>query len=292
MIPKDVLKRIRRIQILTSRMVTDTFAGKYHSVFKGQGMEFHEVREYVPGDEIRSIDWNVTARYGHPFVKKFVEERELTVMLCLDMSQSAVFGSREKLKSQIAAEICSVLAFSAIQNNDKVGLIIFTDRIEKFIAPRKGLHHVLRVIREALYYKPDGKGTDIGLALDYLSRLSKRRTIAFLISDFFANNFKKKLSIANKRHDLVAITINDPRERVLPKAGIIRLFDAESGDFKTIDTSCAKLRRAYYDQMCRRFKGRRDLFRSLSIDSIDINTDEPYEKALITFFKKRQSRLH
>ena len=185
-----------------------------------------------------------------------------------------------------------MLAFSAIQNNDKVGLIVFTDRIEKFIAPRKGLRHVLRVIREALYYKPDGKGTNIGLALDYLLRLSKRRTITFLISDFFADNFKKKLSITNKRHDLVAITINDPRENVLPEAGIIRLFDAESGDFKTIDTSCAKLRRVYYDQMCRRFKERRDLFRSLSIDSININTDEPYEKALITFFKKRQSRLH
>jgi uncharacterized protein (DUF58 family) len=292
MIPADVLKKIRRIQIVTSRMVTDTFAGKYHSVFKGRGMEFHEVREYVPGDEIRSIDWNVTARYGHPFVKKFVEERELTVMLCLDMSQSAVFGSREKLKSQVAAEICSVLAFSAIHNNDKVGLIIFTDRIEKFIAPRKGLRHVLRVVREALYYKPQGKGTDIGLALDYLSRLCKRRTITFLISDFFADNFKRKLSIANKRHDMVAITINDPRERVLPDAGIVRLFDAESGEFKTIDTSSSVLRRAYYDETSRSLKERKDVFRSLGIDSIDVNTDESYEKALITFFKKRQSKSH
>jgi uncharacterized protein (DUF58 family) len=292
MIEKELLKKIRRIQIVTSRMVTDTFAGKYHSVFKGRGMEFHEVREYVPGDEIRSIDWNVTARYGHPYVKKFVEERELTVMLCLDMSESAAFGSTEKLKSQVAAELCAVLALSAVKNNDKVGLIIFTDRIEKFIAPRKGMRHVLRVVREALYFKPEGRGTDIALALDYLSRVSKRKTITFFISDFFARDYKKKLAIANKRHDVVAVTVNDRREMALPEAGIVRFFDAETNEFKIIDTSSAALRRAYYDESSRRIRQRKELFRSLNIDNIDIATDQPFEAALTAFFKKRQSRHH
>ena len=190
MIPAEVLRNIRRIQITTTRMVLDVFAGQYKSVFKGMGMEFQEVREYMPGDEIRSIDWNVTARMGRPYVKKFVEERELTVMLLLDASESCRFGSVKKLKNQIAAELCSVLAFSAIQNNDRVGLIIFTDRIEKFIPPHKGLRHVLRVIREALYFKPEGKGTDISGALDYLSRVAKRRTISFVISDFFDRDYK------------------------------------------------------------------------------------------------------
>jgi uncharacterized protein (DUF58 family) len=237
MIPREILKKIRRIQITTSRMVADVFAGQYQSVFKGKGMEFYEVREYLPGDEIRSIDWNVTARMGNPYVKKFVEERELTVMLLLDMSLSCYFGSVRQLKSQLAAELCSVLAFSAIQNNDKIGLIAFTDRIEKFIPPRKGLTHVLRVIREALYFKPQGRGTDIPKAIEYLNRVTTRKTVTFIISDFYSREFKKALSIANKRHDIIAITITDPREINLPNIGIIKLEDAETQNSYLIDTS-------------------------------------------------------
>ena len=291
MIPKEVLKKIRRIQITTSRMVSDVFAGQYQSVFKGRGMEFDEVREYQPGDEIRSIDWNVTARMGHPYIKKFVEERELTVMLVLDASMSCHFGSVKQLKSQLAAELCSVLAFSAIQNNDRVGLIIFTDKIEKFIPAKKGLRHVLRVIREALYFKPEGKGTDIPLALEYLSRITRRKAICFLISDFFAKDFKKPLSIANKRHDAVAITITDRREIELPRVGIIRLSDAETGESVVLDTNDANFRRQYNQDALARIKERQKLLRSINVDNIDIRTDVPYMQELIRFFKMRERRL-
>jgi len=291
MIPKEVLKKIRRIQITTSRMVTDTFAGKYQSVFKGKGMEFYEVREYVPGDEIRSIDWNVTARYGHPYVKKFIEERELTVMLLLDMSGSSQFGTQKQLKSQLAAELCSVFALSAIKNNDKAGLIIFTDRIEKFIAPRKGLRHVLRVIREALYFEPQGKGTNIALALDYLNRVIKPKTIAFVISDFFDQNLKKRLAIANKRHDLIAVTVSDIREQILPDVGILELRDAESGREIYIDTTNPLSRRRYEEDALSRIKVRQKLFRSIGLDNVSVSTDMPYEKELIRFFRERELRL-
>ena len=206
MLPKEVLRKIRRIEITTSKLVTDFLSGQYESVFKGRGIEFDEVREYQPGDEIRTIDWNVTARMGHPFVKKFVEERQLTVMILLDASSSSSFGTTKRYKKELAAEVSAVLAFAAIQNNDRIGLIIFTDRIEKFVPPRKGLHHVLRVVREALYFTPKGKGTDIGAALRYLDSVVKRRAVTFIISDFLAKDFKKPLSIANKRHDVVAIT--------------------------------------------------------------------------------------
>src|SRR3990167_6680495 len=212
MISKDILKKIKQIQIHTRRLVDEAFIGEYHSVFKGRGMEFEEVREYQPGDEIRTIDWNVTARMGHPYVKKYVEERQLTVMLLLDSSGSSHFGTTKRFKKELAAEVSAVLAFAAIKNNDRVGLIIFTDRIEKFVPPRKGLHHVLRVVREALYFNPKGRGTDIAEALRYLDNVISRRAIAFVISDFFAEDFKKSLSIANKKHDVVAITITDPRE--------------------------------------------------------------------------------
>ena len=267
------------------------FAGQYKSVFKGMGMEFQEVREYMPGDEIRSIDWNVTARMGRPYVKKFVEERELTVMLLLDASESCRFGSVKKLKNQIAAELCSVLAFSAIQNNDRVGLIIFTDRIEKFIPPHKGLRHVLRVIREALYFKPEGKGTDISGALDYLSRVAKRRTISFVISDFFDRDYKKPLSIANMKHDIIAVTITDPREIDLPDMGIIKLHDAEESRDLLIDTGAAKLREKFNADALLRRKTRELMFRSVNVDSIDILTDRPYSKELVKFFRMRQTRL-
>ncbi|MFH1191388.1 MAG: DUF58 domain-containing protein [Candidatus Omnitrophota bacterium] len=290
MIPKEILRQIRRIQITTSRMVTDVFAGQYQSVFKGKGMEFYEVREYSPGDEIRSIDWNVTARTGHLFVKKFVEERELTVMLLLDMSASSYFGSVEQLKMQLAAKLCSLLAFSAIKNNDRVGFIAFTDRIEKFIPPRKGISHVLRVIREALYFKPQGTGTDINVALEYLNRVTTRKAVTFIISDFFSPDFKKMLSVANKRHDIVAVTITDPRELEFPDVGLVKLFDAEKKHDYILDTSDKNLRLEYARKNQQRVKDREALFRSLRVDAIDARTDIPYSQSLLKFFKSRERR--
>lgn len=291
MIPKDVLKKIRRIEIITSRMVNDMFAGQYQSVFKGSGMEFNEVREYQPGDEIRSIDWNVTARMGHPFIKKFVEERELTVMILLDASMSCRFGSTKQLKSQVAAELCSILAFSAIKNNDKVGLVVFADKIEKFIPPRKGLRHVLKVIREALYFRPKGKGTNITNALEYLSKVAKRKTITFIISDFFDKGFKQRLSIANKKHDIVAIAITDPREINLPNIGLIRLADAETGKNFIVDTSDEAFRKHFNCNALSRMDERKKMLRSINVDSIEINTGLAYSKELIKFFKMREKRL-
>src|SRR3989338_267787 len=290
MIPKEVLKNIRRIQITTSRMVNDVFAGQYQSVFKGRGMEFEEVREYQPGDEIRSIDWNVTARTGHPYIKKFVEERELTVMLVLDMSASCFFGTAKQLKRQLAAEFCSVLAFSAIRNNDRVGFIAFTDRIEKFIPPRKGPRHVLRVIREALYFKPEGQGTDINIALEYLNKVSRRKTITFVVSDFYSGDFKKMLSVSNKRHDIIAVTVTDPWELSLPDVGIISLEDSETGESFMLDTSDSRLRREYALNSQKRFKERNKFFQSGGVDTIDIRTDIPYAKSLFKFFRAREKR--
>jgi len=291
MIPKELLQNIRRIQITTSRMVNDVFAGHYHSVFKGQGMEFEEVREYQPGDDIRSIDWNVTARTGHPFIKKFMEERELTIMLLLDMSASSFFGTASKLKSRLAAELCSLLAMSAIKNNDRVGLIAFTDRIEKFVPPRKGLSHVLRIIREALYIKPEGRGTDITGALEYLNKMANRRTVSFIISDFHAADYKQSLSIANKRHDIIALSITDPRELELPNIGIIDLEDAETGKSFTIDTSSSAVRKKYKINALRMTAEREAIFRSVKVDHIDIRTDIPYTKELYKFFRMRERRI-
>ncbi len=291
MIPSEVLKKIRRIQITTSRVVTDMLSGQYQSVFKGRGMEFDEVREYQPGDEIRSIDWNVTARMGHPYVKKFVEDRQLTVMILLDASKSCSFGAVKRRKSELAAELAAVLAFSAIQNNDRVGLIVFTDKIEKFVPPRKGLRHVLRVIREALYFKPQGKGTDIEGALEYLSRVVRRRVVVFIISDFYARDFKKALSIANKRHDVIAMTINDPREIEIPNVGIVELNDAETGQFFTIDTSRRSVRAWYREHSLHLISERSRLFSSTNVDNIDIRTDSSYIEPLIKFFKMRARRI-
>ncbi len=272
-------------------MVTDVFAGHYHSVFKGQGMEFEEVREYQPGDDIRSIDWNVTARTGHPFIKKFMEERELTIMLLLDMSASSVFGTSNKLKSKLAAELCSLLAMSAIKNNDRVGLIAFTDRIEKFVPPRKGLSHVLRIIREALYIKPEGKGTDIPGALEYLHRTANNKTVSFVISDFHAENYKQPLSIANRRHDVIALSITDPRELEMPAIGIIDLEDAETGKTFTVDTSSAETRKQYKANALRMTAERESIFRSVNVDHIAISTDIPYTKELYKFFRMRERRI-
>jgi len=307
MISPEFLKKIRRIQITTSRVVTDVFAGQYHSVFKGRGIEFEEVREYLPGDEIRSIDWNVTARTGHPYIKKFVEERELTVILLLDVSSSCFFGSVSQLKSQLAAELCSVLAYSAIKNNDKVGLIAFSDRIEKFLPPRKGPRHVLRVIREALYHTSYqeqgtlGKKTNIGMALEYLSKVIRRSAVVFIISDFYSFkkggvgiqsfDFKKQLSIANKRHDVVAISLTDPRELELPDIGIIKLDDAEENNSFLVDASSPKVREEFKRNAQQKFNERLEFLRALQVDHIDIRTNVPYHQALVRFFKKRERRL-
>ncbi|MFH1094109.1 MAG: DUF58 domain-containing protein [Candidatus Omnitrophota bacterium] len=290
MLPKEIIKKIRRIEIKTSRMVSDVFAGQYHSVFKGRGIEFDEVREYQPGDEIRSIDWNVTARMGHPFVKKFVEERQLTVMLLMDASGSSFFGTKGQLKSEVAAELCSVLAFSAIKNNDRVGLIIFSDRIEKFIPPRKGSHHVLRVIREVLFHKPQGKGTDIRCALDYLNNVMHKKTVSFLISDFLDCEFKKQLAISNKRHDLIAVTITDPREQALPQTGIIRFEDAETGEVQLVDAANSRLRETFAKNSARVLAQREQVFKQAGVDVINIFTDAPYTKELVRFFRKREKK--
>jgi len=226
---QEIIKRVRRIEIRTNRLVNESLAGEYHSVFKGRGMEFDEVREYALGDDVRNIDWNVTSRMGHPYVKKYVEERELTVMLVVDASASGDFGTVQRTKREVAAEVCALLAFSAIRNNDRVGLLIFTDREEKYIPPRKGRNHVLRVIREVLTTRPKGKGTNLTLALESLSRGIRRRSVAFVVSDFLDAGFEKALRIANQKHDLIAIALSDPRERELPPVGILELEDAESG---------------------------------------------------------------
>jgi len=272
-------------------MVTDVFSGQYQSVFKGRGMEFDEVREYQAGDEIRSIDWNVTARMGHPYIKKFMEERELTVMLLLDLSGSSYFGTVNKLKRQIAAEICSVLAFSAIRNNDKVGLIIFTDKIEKFVPAKKGISHVLRIIREALYFNPQGKKTDIPAALEYLNKVCKRSTVTFIVSDFYDANFEKPLSIANKRHDLVSITITDPKELDLPNIGMAQFDDPETGKTFNLDTSNETLRRSFRENALKITGERKKTFDRLGVDSVDIRCDIPYNRTLFKFFRMRERRL-
>ncbi len=291
MIPKDILKQIRQIQIKTSRMVTDVFSGQYHSIFKGRGMEFDEVRQYQPGDEIRSIDWNVTARTGEPYVKKYVEERELTVMLLLDMSKSSYFGTVNKLKRQIAAEICSLLAFSAIQNNDKVGLILFTDKIEKYVPPRKGVRHVLRIVREALYYTPQRRWTDISGALEYLNRVTRRSTVSFIISDFYDSGFVKPLSVANKRHDITAVTITDPKEISMPNIGIVQFEDAESGKKYLVDTSNNHLRDEFNKSSLKILEERSKTFAKINVDTVDVRTDLPYGQALFKFFRMRERRL-
>ncbi|HBG60301.1 MAG: hypothetical protein A2Y03_02340 [Omnitrophica WOR_2 bacterium GWF2_38_59] len=295
MLPKELLKKIKQIEITTSRLVSDVFAGQYHSVFKGQGIEFDEVREYQIGDDIRTIDWNVTARTGIPHIKKFVEERELVVMIMVDVSRSSKFATEGILKNQLAAEISSLLALSAIRNNDKVGLIVFTDKIEKFIPPRKGTKHVLRVIREVLYFKPDNNKTNINNALDYLNKVTTRRTISFLISDYLTDEghdgLKKSLSAANKRHDLIAITLNDPREQNLPDCGLITLEDAETGQIVVIDSTDKKVREKYLKLNQARIIKRKELFCMSGVDFIDISTDMSYSDEIVKFFLKRRKRI-
>jgi uncharacterized protein (DUF58 family) len=313
MIPREILKKIRQIEIRTNRLVSETVAGAYHSVFKGQGMNFEEVREYQPGDEVRSIDWNVTARMNHPFVKKFVEERELTVMLIVDVSGSGLFGSRMQSKRELAAEIASVLAFSAIRNNDKVGLILFTDEIEKYIPPRKGRKHVLRVIREVLFFEPQRRGTNLPGALEFLSRVTPHKAIAVVISDFLEPQAARRtgaprrvvrhsefdvlsdesytaLRQANRRHDVVAVQITDRHELELPALGRLVLEDAETGEIVEVNTGIAGDRTAFAE---RQNKLRAELarqFRSARIDAIPLQTDQPYAAALGRFFEMREKR--
>jgi len=289
--PKEILKKIRRIELRTRRLVNSTFAGQYHSVFKGRGMNFEEVREYAPGDEIRSIDWNVTARMNTPYVKKFTEERELTVLLVVDVSASGMFGSVELSKRELAAEVASILAFSAINNNDKVGLLLFSDDVELYIPPKKGRMHTLRLIREMLYFEPKGRGTNLAGALDYLNRVTSRRAVVFMISDFLAPDFTKALTVTSRRHDLVAMPVVDPGEATLPDVGIITLEDAETGEQIDINTSSKAVRRGLADQEETRRKSLERLFRSRRVDIVRLSTTEDYLLALRAFFEQRERRL-
>jgi len=288
---KEILKKVRRIQIYTTRVVRDVFAGEYHSVFKGRGMEFEEVREYQVGDDVRDIDWNVTARTGHPHIKLFKEERELTVMILADMSASGAFGAVKRLKAELIAEFCAVLAFSAINNNDNVGLIIFTDRVEKYVPPRKGITHVLRVIRELLYFKPRGIKTDISRPLEFLSKVSARQTVSFLVSDFMATGYERAFGIAAKRHDLIAVCVSDPREAVLPPLGIMEFEDPETGEVAAVDTGDLAVREAFSKITKRHIAERDGFFRAKGVDYINISTGRPYMGELLRFFKKRERRM-
>ncbi len=290
MIPKEVLKKIRRIEIRTKKLVNDLFSGEYHSTFKGQGMEFEEVRQYEPGDDIRLIDWNVTARTGYPHIKKFKEERELSVVLLVDASSSGQFGTRKQFKSETAAELCALLAFSAIKNNDKVGLIIFTDSIEKFVPPQKGRGHVLRLIREILYFRPQGVQTDIGGALEYFTKVIKRKSVVFLVSDFLSEGFYKPLQIANKKHDIIAVKITDPRETSFENVGLIELEDAETGEVIMVDTASRTFRREFAARAQEDTSALEKGFKLINLDFINIHTDQSYIVPLINFFKKRERR--
>src|SRR5437763_6529308 len=287
----EILKKIRTLEIKTRGLVETVFAGNYHSVFKGRGMNFEDVRQYQPGDEIRAIEWNVTARLGNAFVKKFTEERELTVMLIVDVSAAGNFGSAAQSKRELAAEVACLLAFSAIRNNDKVGLILFTDRVELFIPPKKGRSHTLRLIREILFFEPAGRGTDPALALDYLNRIVTRRAVVFFISDFQAPDFSHALAVSGRRHDFIAVRIQDERETVLPNVGIITLEDAETGEQIEINTADRNTRTRFNDLA---EQNARDLARTLrrnNIDSITLQTSEDYLPALRSFFKTRVHRV-
>jgi uncharacterized protein (DUF58 family) len=291
MIPREILKKVRRIEISTRGVVNEVFAGEYQSVFKGQGMTFSEVREYQYGDDLRSIDWNVTARTGAPFVKVYEEERELTVILVVDVSASGNFGTRERLKGEVAVEISAVLGFSAIKNNDKIGLILFSDRIEKFVPPRKGRRHVLRVLRELLYHQPTGRGTSIAGALEYLNRVVSRRAVVFLVSDFLGEGFTKPLSVAGKRHDLIAIRMGDIREEEIPPLGLVDLEDPESGQRLVINTSSREFREAFREETERMRRALDRDFLRCQVDVIDIQTGTDYVKPLMRFFRQRMRRF-
>jgi uncharacterized protein (DUF58 family) len=283
----DLLKRVRKIEIKTKGLSKNIFAGEYHSAFKGRGMAFSEVREYQYGDDIRSIDWNVTARFNHPYIKIFEEERELTVMLLVDISGSRNFGSQTQLKKNMITEIAAVLSFSAIQNNDKIGMIMFSDQVEKFIPPKKGRQHILRIIRELIDYQPKSQGTDLSEGLRYFTNSIKKRSTAFLISDFIDEDYEEALRIANKRHDLIALNIYDLRETELPGVGMVRLKDAETGRSVWVDTSSRKTREKFRQFRKHETEYFRDLMLRTGLDSVSIRTDEDYVKPLMNLFKRR-----
>jgi uncharacterized protein (DUF58 family) len=293
MLTPELIKKIRRIEIRTRRLVNDSFAGEYHAIFKGRGMEFDEVRPYLPGDEVRTIDWNVTARTGDLFVKRYVEERELTVMLLVDASASGQFGTVDRFKREIAAELAAVLAFSAITNNDKVGLLVFTDQVELFISPRKGRRHVLRLIRDLLAFEPQGYGTDLKLALNTINRVLKRRSIVFLISDFLTppDSYRSVLQVSNRRHDVIAVTLSDPREREWPNVGLLALEDAETGRMQWVDTDSRQWRESFAARVNELQLARERVFRRAKVDRINITTDTEYVTPLTVFFEKRARRL-
>tara|TARA_B110000093_G_scaffold130894_1_gene139939 strand:+ start:736 stop:1611 length:876 start_codon:yes stop_codon:yes gene_type:complete len=285
-----LLKKVRKIEIKTKGLSNHIFAGEYHTAFKGKGMAFSEVREYQPGDDIRSIDWNVTARYNSPFVKVFEEEREMTVMLLIDVSASGNFGTQEQFKRELATELAAILAFSAIKNNDKVGVIFFTDKIEQFIPPKKGKSHILRIIREVLAFEPTGKGTDIAGALEYFSAVIKKRSICFILSDFMSKEFERPLKIASKKHDLVALRIYDTREETLPNIGLVPMQDSETEKIQFVDTSSKKVRDNFAKNRALKTEKLRKLLPSSGVDLIDIITGKDYVKPLINFFKTRGKR--
>jgi uncharacterized protein (DUF58 family) len=290
-VPREVLRQVKLIELRTRGLVNTVFSGEYQSVFKGHGVEFAEVREYAPGDEYRTIDWNVSARMGHPYVKKYTEERELTVLFAVDMSGSEQFGTRGRFKAEVAVEIAAVIAMAAIKNNDRVGLLSFTDRVEAFVPPKKGRRHALRLIRDLLAFKPSGRGTDLSGALDYLGRILRHRAIVFLISDFLDSGFESSLKVISRRHDVVAITVSDPRERSLPDVGYLELVDAEN-DRRIVMDSGNRFVRDQFEHLAGEEDVRlRRMLRRLSIDQIDIQTDRSYVPPLISFFRARERKL-
>ncbi|MFT5355268.1 MAG: hypothetical protein ACI9KE_002484 [Polyangiales bacterium] len=291
MIPRDLIKKLKKIEIFTSRLASDQLAGSYHSVFKGQGMAFSEVRQYQPGDDVRFIDWNVSARMNDAYVKVFTEEREMTVMLAVDLSASGRFGSSERTKIECVAEVAALLAFSAIKNNDRVGLILFTDRIERYVPPKKGRGHVMRVVTEILNAKPEGTGTDLKAAFHMLGSLTKRKSVAFVVSDFIGDGYERALRVASKRHDLIPIQVSDPREMELPNVGLALVEDLESGELVEVDTSDPRVRRAFQRDVFEQKAKREQLFRKLSIDHIDVSADGDYVRPIAELFRRRQRRM-
>ena len=293
MLTGDLIARIRRIEITTRKLVSDSFAGEYQSVFKGRGMEFDEVRQYHPGDDVRSIDWNVTARTGEPYVKSYIEERELTVMLVVDVSGSGDFGTRNRFKRELAGELAAVMSFAATTNNDKVGLLLFTDRVELLVPPRKGRSHVLRMVRDLLVFQPMGSGTDIRLALDMVHQMLKRRSIVFLVSDFLADpkSYRQAMLVTNRRHDVVAFDLNDPLEYEMADVGLLALEDAESGQLRWVDTGGKEWKREFTDSVARLEEGKREVFTAAGVDRISVTTERDYVAELGAFFKDRLRRL-
>ena len=290
MLPREVLRQIRRLQLKARRAVEDLLGGEYHSVFKGAGVAFEEVREYQPGDDVRTIDWNVTARMGHPFIKRFIEERELTVLLAVDCSGSHLFGTQLQQKREVAAELAAVLAFSAVSNNDRVGLVQFTDRVERFVPPRKGARHVLRLIRDVLFHQPRRLGTSLREGLDFINRIQRRRAIVFLFSDFLDDGYDLSFKRAGRRHDLIAVRVTDPREEELPAVGLLRVEDAETGERALVDTSSRQVREAYRAAAVRRREAVVQLARSAGTDLIEVSTQGNHLEALIRFFRLRERR--